>query len=103
MRSFCARTDDGSGVVVDCSIVRYHPCDFEERRSIALDVCGLRPNEADEVMHRSHFVVRDLKEEGRDDLLDSCEVGVGLLSGDWIEFLERMSKFRHNFLRRHCV
>ena len=54
-------------------------------------------------MHRSRFVVRDLEEEGCENLLDSCEVGVRRLPGDRIELLERMSEFCHDLLRRHCV
>ena len=77
MFSFCAPADNGRSVVVDGGILRSDPRGFGECRSVAHDVCGLRPNEADEVMHRSCFVIQDLEEEGRNDLPDSCEVGVG--------------------------
>ena len=103
MRSFYARTDDGRGVVVDGGIVRSDPRGFEECRTVACDVCCLRPNEADEVMHRTRFVVRDLKEERRDDLPDYCEVSVGRFPGDRLELLERISEFFCDIFGRHYV
>ena len=103
VRSFCARTDDGCGVVVNFVIVRTHPCGFKECRSVAGGVCCLRPDEANQVVHGSRFVVQDLKEERLHDLPDLREVGVGRLPVDQLEFLERIGEFCHNFLGRHFV
>ena len=95
------RADNGRSVVVDGGTVRSDPCGFGECCAVARDMCSLRPNEADEVMQRSRFAVRDLEEEGRDNLPDSCEVGVGGLPGDWLKFIERMIEFCYNLLKRH--
>ena len=104
MRSFCSRADNGRSIAVDGGIVRSEPLGFRVCHDVARDVCVLWPNEANEVVHRSCFFVRDLEEEeGRDDLPDSCEVGVGRLPGDRLEFLKQMSEFCHNLLGRHCV
>ena len=102
MSSFCARKDDGRSVVVDGCIVCSDHHGFGGCRAVARDICGLQLNESDEVMHRSRFVVPDLEGEGRDNLLDSCEVGVRRLPGDRLKFIERMSKFLHNLLGRLC-
>ena len=59
------------------------------------------PNEADEVVHRAHFVIRDLEKEGRNGLPDSCKVGVRRLSQDRLELIEGMGKFRHDLFGRH--
>ena len=56
----------------------------------------------DEVMHRARFVTQDLEKEGRDDFPDYCEVGVGQLPCDRLEFLKGMGKFFHDVLGRHC-
>ena len=101
--SFCLRTDDGRGIVIYCCIVFSHPRGFEECCAVARGVCCLRTNEADEVVHGSRFVVRDLKEERCHNLLDSCEVGVRWLPVDRLELLKRIGEFRNNLLRRHCV
>ena len=103
VRSFRARMDDGRGIVVDFCIVCPHPRRFEEFRAVARGVCYLRPNEADEVLHGSRFVVQDLKEERGHDLTDSCEVGVVRLPVNWLEFLERIGELYHDFLGSHCV
>ena len=102
MCSFCARSDNGCSVVVDGWIVGSDPCGFGECRSVVRDIFSLWTNEADEVMHRARFVIRDLEKEGRDDLPDSCEVGVGRLLGDRLELLEGMGEFCHNLFGRHC-
>ena len=49
-------------------------------------------------MHRACFVIRDLEKEVRNDLLDSCEVGVQQLPGDRTTFIDGMIKFCHNLL-----
>ena len=90
MRSFCVRADNVRSVVVNEGIIRSDPRGFGENRAVLRGVWGLRTNEADEVMHRSCFVVHDLEEEGRNDLPDSCEVGVERLPGDWLKLIERM-------------
>ena len=54
-------------------------------------------------MHGSRFVVRDLKEERRHDLPDSCEVGVGRLSVNRLELIELIGEFCHDFLGHHCI
>ena len=103
MRSFCVRADNVRSVVVNEGIIRSDPRGFGENRAVLRGVWGLRTNEADEVMHRSCFVVHDLEEEGRNDLPDSCEVGVERLPGDWLKLIERMREFCHNLLGPHCV
>ena len=67
------------------------------------DVCCLRPNEADEVVHGSRFVVWESKEERRHNLPDSHEVGAGRLPGDRLELLNQIGKFNHDLIRRHFV
>ena len=98
MRSFCARTAYGQGVFVNGGIVRPNPHGLEECCAVARDVCCLQPNDADEVMRCSRLVVRDLQEERRENLPDSCEVVVGRLSDDRLKVLERISDFRHDLL-----
>ena len=102
MCSFCARAYDGCSVVVNGGILGSDPRGFGECRVVARDICSLHPKEADEVMHRARFVIWDLEKEERDDLPDSCEVGVGRFPGNRLEFLERMGEFCHNLLGRHC-
>ena len=52
-------------------------------------------------MHCAHFVIQDLEKEGRDDLPDSCEIGVGRLSSDRLELIEGMRKFHYDLFGRH--
>ena len=52
-------------------------------------------------MHRAYFFIWDLEKEGRDDLPDYCEVGVGRLSGDRLELIEGMRKFHYDLFGRH--
>ena len=80
MRSFRSRSYNVRSVVVDGRIVGSNPRGFGECRAVARDICSLWPNEADEVMHRARFFVRDLEKERHDDIPDYCEVGVGRLS-----------------------
>ena len=54
-------------------------------------------------MDRSRFVVRDLKEERSDVISKSCEFGVGQLSIDRLEVVERVGKFRPNLLGIHAA
>ena len=103
MHSFYVRADGGRGVVIDGGIVRSDPRGFRECCAVVHDICSLLSNEANEVMHRSHFSVRDLEEEGRDDLLDSCEAGVGRFPVNWLKLIEQMSEFCHDLLMHHCV
>ena len=70
--------------------------------TVTRDICSLRPNRANEVVHHGRFVIRDFEKEGRDNLPDSCEVRVGWLSGDWLKFIEVMGEFFHDLLGRHC-
>ena len=98
VRSFRARMDNGRGIVVDCCIIFPHPCGFEECRAVERGVCRLRPNEADEVVHSSRFVLRYLKGERHHDLPDSFEVGVGQLPVNRLEVFNQIGGFRHDFL-----
>ena len=43
-------------------------------------------------MHRARFVIQNLEKEGRDNLLDYCEVGVRQFSDDRLELIEEMEK-----------
>ena len=61
VRGFRARTDDGRGIIVDCCIVSVHSCGFDEFRFVAHCVRCHRPNEADDVVCASRFVVWDLE------------------------------------------
>ena len=54
-------------------------------------------------MCASCFVVHNLEEERRHDLLDSREVGVGQLDVYWLELFERIGEFCHDFFGRHAV
>ena len=54
-------------------------------------------------MHRARFVIQDLEKEGRDDLPDSCKVGVGQLSGDRLKLIEGMGEFCHDIFGRHSA
>ena len=76
VRPFRARADDGRGVVIDRRVVGAHSCGFGEICAIARCVRYHRPNEVDDVVCASRFVVRDLEEERRHDLPYSSEVGV---------------------------
>ena len=101
MCCFRARTDDGRSVVVYVFIVGPESCGIEERLVVASGVSSLRPNKADEVVDRSRFVIRDLKEERSDGLSKSREVGVVRLSIDGLKVVEGVGEFRHNLLRSH--
>ena len=54
-------------------------------------------------MNRARFVVRDLEEEMSDVLSKSCEVRVGQLSDDRLEFVEGVGEFCHDLLGRHSA
>ena len=84
------RSDEGRSIVFNRGIVVSYSCRFGKGLDLAHDICSLRPNEANEVMHHALFVIRDLEKEGRDDLPDSCEVGVGQFPGDRLELLKGM-------------
>ena len=96
--SFCLGTDDGRGIVIYCCIIFSHPHGFEECCAVERGVCCLRPNEADEVVHSSRFVLRYLKGERHHDLPDSFEVGVGQLPVNRLEVFNQIGGFRHDFL-----
>ena len=102
MCCFRARTDDGRSVVVYVFIVGPESCGIEERLVVASGVSSLRPNKADEVVDRSRFVIRDLKEERSDGLSKSREVGVGRLSVDGIEVVDGVSKFSPQSTQESC-
>ena len=76
LRRFRARTDDIRGIFIYCRVVGANSCGFGKLRTIARRVRCNQPNEADEVVCASRFVIRDLEEERRHDLPDSREVGV---------------------------
>ena len=48
-------------------------------------------NEANEVMQCSRFVVNDLEEEMRNDLPNYCEVGVGQLPGNQLNYSRELA------------
>ena len=94
---------DGRSVVVNFLVVRPDSFWFRERLAVASDVCGLRPNKANQIVNPSRFVVRDLEEERSNGLLKSCEVGVRQLSNDRLEVVDGVGEFRHNLLSHHSV
>ena len=98
-----AHTDDGRRVVFYRWIVCPESCSFGECRTVARDICSLRPDKANEVVDCARFVIRDLKKEGSDGLSDSCKVGVWRLSDDRIKVVKGMCEFCHNLLRRHSA
>ena len=81
---FSACADNGRSVVVNCFVVRPDSFWFGERLALARDVCGLWSNEADHIVNRARFVVRDLEEERSDGLPKYFEVVVVWLSNDWL-------------------
>ena len=103
VRCFRARTDDGRGIVVDCRVISANYCGFDKFRSVARCVRCHRPNESDEVVCASCFIVRDLEEDRCHDLPDLCEVGIGRLAIYRLELFKRISKFCHNFFGCHGV
>ena len=54
------RTDNGRGIVIDRHVVSANSCGFDEFRAVARCVLCHRPNEANEIVCASSFVVRDL-------------------------------------------
>ena len=103
VRRFRACTNDGRGIVIDHSVVGANSCGFDEFRAISCCIRCHHPNEADEVVCASCFVVQDLEEERRHNLLDSREVGVRRLTVYQLELFERIGEFFHNLFRRHGV
>ena len=103
VRRFRAHAEDGHIIVIDCRIVGANSFGFWEFRTIVRCVRCHRPNEANEVVCASLFVVRDLEEERHHDLLDSCELGFGRLAVYQLQLFERIGEFRHNIFRRHGV
>ena len=101
MRRFGTRADNGHSVIVNVLVVRPNSCRLGERLAVASDVCGLRTNKFYQIVDRYRFVVQDLEEERSDGLLKSCEVGIGLLSNDWLEVVKGVGEFCHNLLGRH--
>ena len=94
---FGERADDGRSVVVNVLVERPDSYWFGERLAVTSNVCGLRLNEAYQIVDRSRFVVQDMEEVRSDILSKSCEVGVD----DWLGVVEGVGKFRHNFLGCH--
>ena len=73
---FRAQADDGRGIVIDHRVVGANICWFGELRAIVCCVCCHRPNEDDDVVYVTCFVVWYLEEELRQYLPDSREVNV---------------------------
>ena len=65
------------------------------------DVGVLRPNEADEFMLPSRFVVRDLQEEWCDGLPKSGEFGVRRLLRYRLEVIDHFREFRDDLFWSH--
>ena len=97
VHGFRTRTDDSRGIVVYCRVVSSHLCGFNECRAVARCVRCHRPNEADEVVGSSRFVIQDLEEERRHDLPYSSEFCFGWLSAYRLEFFKRIGEFCHDF------
>ena len=76
VRRFCARADNGCGIVIDCRVVVSNACGFGKLRAIVRCLHCHRPNESNGVVCAPRFVVRNLEEERRHDLPYSREVGV---------------------------
>ena len=76
VRRFRAHSDDGRGIVINHLIVGSYAFWFGELCAIACCVSCHRKNDADQVVGSLRFVVGYLEEERRQDLPDSCEVGV---------------------------
>ena len=87
---FRARADDIRGIVIDCCVVSANSCGFDEFCFVECYVLCLCPNVADEVVCTFRFVVRDLEEERRHNLPDSCDFGVGRLDVYKFEFFDRI-------------
>ena len=104
--ALCAASERArTTAVASSSVFVVHPdsCGFGERLAVARNVCGLRPNKANQVDYRAFFFVRDLEEEGRDDLSKSCKVGVRRLSDDRFEVVKEVGEFFHDLLGRHSA
>ena len=101
VRCFCARMNDVHGIIVNRRVVSANSCGFNELCALAHCVRCHRPNEDDEVVCASRFIVRSLEEERRHDLLDSRELGVRWLAVYWIELFERIGEFCHDLFGRH--
>ena len=52
-------------------------------------------------MDCTRFVIRDMQQERHAGLPKSCQVGIGRYSGDQIEVIERVRKFRHDLFWSH--
>ena len=76
VRRFRARTDDGSGIFIDCHILGANTCGFDELQTLACCVSCHWTNYTDEVVCAPRFFVSNLDEEHRHDLHDSSQVGV---------------------------
>ena len=96
MCGLLSRPDDGLSVVIDLEIVCPDPLGFREDFAVAFNVCALRPNDADEIVIPSRFVVRYLQEERGDSLPKSDEFGVRRLLRDRLEVIDLCHKFRED-------
>ena len=70
------RPDNSRSVIVDLEIVCPDPIGFGEGFAVAFTVCAFRPNDTDEIMLPSCFVIQDSQEERGDGLPKSGEVSV---------------------------
>ena len=57
VRRFCARADDGRGIIINCRIVGANTCGFGELCTIARCVRCHLPDEANEVLFAPRFVI----------------------------------------------
>ena len=92
VRGFCAHTNDGRGIIIYCYVVSPPSCGFYELHSVARCVLCHLPDEANEFVCASQFIVQYLEEERRHDLLYLREVGVVRVYIYWLELFERISK-----------
>ena len=93
-----SRPDDGRSVIVDLEIVCPEPLGFGEGFAVAFNVCALRPNDADEIVLHSRFVLQDFQEGRGNSLPKSGEVGVQRLLRDRLEVIDRCSEFRDDLV-----
>ena len=93
MCRFGVRTDNGRSVVVDVFITGPDSCAIGERLAVAGGVYGFWTNKANQVVERSRFVLRDLKEERSNGLSKSRDDGVKRLSFNQLEVIEGVGEF----------
>ena len=101
MCGLLSRPDDVRSNVVDLDIVCPDPLGFGESFAVAFDICALQPNDGDEIMLPSRFVVRDLQEERCDGILKYGEVGVRSFLRDQLKVIDCCREFRDDLIRSH--